>query len=60
MIDFFSLILDDEPFNKVKNLLLEKDIENEKIIIKRSLFLDEMNDFLEIEPVEEIFNVELY
>ena len=40
MIDFFSLILDDEPFNKVKNLLLEKDIENEKIIIKRSLFLD--------------------
>ena len=60
MIDFFSLVLDDEPFNKVKNLLLEKDIENERIIIKHSLFLDEMNDFLEIEPFEEVYNVELY
>lgn len=60
MIDFFSLILDDEPFFKVKNLLLEKDVENEKIIMKRSLFLDEVNEFLEAKPYEETFNVELY
>ena len=54
-----SLILVDEPFREVKNnILLEKNSEN--FIIKRSLFLDEMDDFLGDDFDEEIFNVELY